>query len=172
MEVGYNEAWDLWWQGKDIAEFFLWDWQIRNWGRFGKVLEFIAAIAVVVNYLGKEFLGKCGKWLWSTLDRNFLHLGSVVKVLRREPSVELEDLVYTAKWTVRLAALVAALVVLVIIWDPLIFSAVLIQFTILALLVPALLLAGLLQVPFIEVAAKWLSLTLVVVGFHFSLLGS
>ena len=59
QDVGYFEAWAAWWQGP-TQHLVLWGHSILFWGRLGKVVQFVAALAIVVEILGPQRLRSVG----------------------------------------------------------------------------------------------------------------
>ena len=64
-------AWSVWLQGRSPAELPLWGHQVFWWARFGKVLELVAGLTVVLEIVGAQrlhpaFLARRELWCeWS-----------------------------------------------------------------------------------------------------------
>ena len=61
MSVSLFGAWHLWLSGKPLTGLKLWGVNIIWWGRIGKILEFLAAYAVIVEIAGSVRLQRYGK---------------------------------------------------------------------------------------------------------------
>lgn len=61
IAVTYGEAWALWLDGINLSEQYLWGVQILWWGRFGKILGLLSALAIVAEIIGAERLRDTGK---------------------------------------------------------------------------------------------------------------
>ncbi len=57
-EIGLYDAWRAWISGTEVRDHVLWGISILAWGRIGKILEFLAAITVVAEIIGRERLKK------------------------------------------------------------------------------------------------------------------
>jgi hypothetical protein len=56
---GWWEAWVSWWSGS-LSEAQLWGLPMLFWGRFGKVLPFVAGLVVVLDLVGPQQLRQWG----------------------------------------------------------------------------------------------------------------
>ncbi|WP_166664541.1 hypothetical protein [Actinophytocola oryzae] len=53
-ELSYIEAWRTWWTGANVNKFELWGLPVPVWARVGKVLQFMAGLAIVLDLIGPE----------------------------------------------------------------------------------------------------------------------
>lgn len=51
-EISYFGAWHHWLNGENVAACYLWHFPILWWGRVGKVVSFISALAVIAELIG------------------------------------------------------------------------------------------------------------------------
>lgn len=77
-----GQLWDLWsrWiAGQRLDETQLWGWSIITWGRIGKLLQFAAGLAVILDLIGPESLRNFGRRL-STMpwSKNFRSAAPVI----------------------------------------------------------------------------------------------
>ena len=61
IEVSYTEIWSLWLEGQMVADFHLWGMRILWWGRIGKVIGLVSALAIVAEIIGPERLRNVGE---------------------------------------------------------------------------------------------------------------
>lgn len=59
----YVQAWARWFHGESVSNYFLWHIQILWWGRAGKLISFISALAVIAEIIGSARLRDFGKSL-------------------------------------------------------------------------------------------------------------
>ena len=60
LETSYLEAWSYWASGEKIDDQLLWGMEILWWGRIGKVVGLISALAVVAEIIGPKRLREAG----------------------------------------------------------------------------------------------------------------
>lgn len=56
QDLGWLEAWGLWWTGADLRDSSLWGLSMVFWARFGKVLQFLGGAVAVLDLLGPEWM--------------------------------------------------------------------------------------------------------------------
>ena len=56
QEVGYFEAWNLWWNSAEIKNHYLYGLEILWWGRIGKVVQLLSAVSILAEIIGHEKL--------------------------------------------------------------------------------------------------------------------
>ncbi|WP_243789891.1 hypothetical protein [Saccharopolyspora gloriosae] len=56
VEVGYWEAWSLWWSGVKLEDFAMWGLPFLWWARIGKLLQFAGGAVVVLDLVGTDRL--------------------------------------------------------------------------------------------------------------------
>jgi hypothetical protein len=62
-DVGYLEAWRLWWAGSLSPDAVLGCFNIRWWGRIGKGMQLFAVLTALADIIGPEVLRRCGQKL-------------------------------------------------------------------------------------------------------------
>ncbi len=66
----FMAAWSIWSSGAHADELPLWGSTVIYWGRVGKVAEFVAALVVIAELVGREHLNRYGVWLARISDAN------------------------------------------------------------------------------------------------------
>ncbi|WP_431927928.1 hypothetical protein [Nonomuraea jabiensis] len=153
-DISYFDAWQLWLQGRPTIGYDLLGIPMLWWGRTGKILSFVAGTVVVIDLIGVEKLSRYGERL--------------VRFM-------------TARVTVRpfvvglVSGMIAAAFVIVV-TGPMGNDSLLRSWIVLAIGSAT---GGLtavigyaLQHPRFASAARWASLGLFLIGFHFDLLAS
>lgn len=69
MEVDIWEAWSHWFAGQPLGDARLWGMPILWWGRIGKLAQFAAGLAVVLDLIGPERLRAWGQQLGAVNPR-------------------------------------------------------------------------------------------------------
>jgi hypothetical protein len=82
QSVNYFEAWSLWLQGQLRSDHILGGIQILWWGRIGKVIAFISALAIFVEIVGADRLR-----LWGGALHKPINVRQMVSGLRHVPTV-------------------------------------------------------------------------------------
>ncbi|MEV4017851.1 hypothetical protein AB0J35_45905 [Nonomuraea angiospora] len=153
-DIGYFDAWQLWLQGRPTTGYDLLGVPMLWWGRTGKILSFVAGTVVVIDLVGVEKLSRYGERLVRFMAaritvRPFI-VGLVSGMIAAAftgvvtgPMGEDSQLRY---WIVRAVGSVSGGLTSVIGYA--------------------------LQHPKFAPAARWVSLGLFLIGFHFDLLAS
>ncbi|MGB7923383.1 MAG: hypothetical protein WCF57_09080 [Pyrinomonadaceae bacterium] len=68
-ELSYFEAWHHWLNGENVSNYYLWSFQIIWWGRIGKLVSFISALAVIAELIGPDRLRNFGESLHGRFTR-------------------------------------------------------------------------------------------------------
>lgn len=149
-DISYFEAWGMWLQGESTLGNDLLGLPMIWWGRFGKILSFVAGAAVVVDLLGPERLSRYGDRLTQFLARHSFGapagIGAVTGII-----------VLAVTDPIGIHWLLQSLLTLAI-------------GTAAGVLVNAI--SRTLLNPEFPSVARWVSLGLFVLGFHFDLLAS
>ena len=66
-EISLITAWKMWFSGQAVHDVALWHLNITWWSRAGKLLEFLAGLAIVSDILGPERIRALGKSLHSKM---------------------------------------------------------------------------------------------------------
>jgi hypothetical protein len=148
--ISYFEAWGMWFDGRSTLGNDLLGLPMIWWGRFGKILSFVAGAAVVVDLLGSERLSRYGDRLTQFLARHSVLAPAVIGFV-------IGIIVLAVTEPIGIHWLLQAIVTLTISGS----AAVLVNAISRALLNPEF-----------SSVARWVSLGLFFVGFHFDLLAS
>ncbi|WP_093274283.1 hypothetical protein [Saccharopolyspora shandongensis] len=54
QDLGFWEAVGQWWSGKKLEDFTMYGWRMLYWARFGKYLQFVGGLVVVLDLIGPE----------------------------------------------------------------------------------------------------------------------
>lgn len=82
------ELWATWRSGETVSDQMLWTHTVLFWGRLGKFLQFVGALAVVAELIGAERLRRYGASLhrhinWHTAKAGLASARQYPKVIRR-----------------------------------------------------------------------------------------
>jgi hypothetical protein len=71
QEISLLDAWNVWFSGGSVASYNFLGMDILWWGRIGKIMEFVSALAIIAEIVGHERLRVFGKSLHGrfTIDR-------------------------------------------------------------------------------------------------------
>ena len=67
-EITIRQAWLAWLDGTNINDMRLWGLEILWWGRFGKIAELVAALAIIAEIVGPDRLNALAIRLHVALD--------------------------------------------------------------------------------------------------------
>ncbi|MEV4356530.1 hypothetical protein [Nonomuraea sp. NPDC049625] len=153
-DISYFDAWQLWLQGRPTIGSDLFGVPMLWWGRTGKILSFVAGTVVIIDLVGVEKLARYGERL----------VGFMAARITVRPFV------------VGLFAGMIAAAFTVVVTGPMGNDSQLRYGLVLAVGNVSGGLAGVigyaLQHPKFAPAARWMSLGLFLIGFHFDLLAS
>lgn len=69
-EVNLFEAWSLWLSGEQISNYFLFKVKILWWARFGKLLQFVSALTIIIDIVGIDRLRNFSAFLHKLFSIN------------------------------------------------------------------------------------------------------
>ncbi|GAB2749838.1 hypothetical protein GCM10027174_25380 [Salinifilum aidingensis] len=110
VDVGYWEAWGLWWSGTKLEDFAMWGLPLLWWARIGKLLQFTGGAVVVLDLIGPERFTRFADWLaqfssWFSRIRSAIRRKAYKKSKEKLKRVdtEAESLLLHKTWKAMLA---------------------------------------------------------------------
>jgi hypothetical protein len=70
MNITIIQAWKLWLLGNLQPDYMLWGINLFIWGRIGKIVQFIAALAIIAEIIGPDKLRAFGNGLHGAFTIN------------------------------------------------------------------------------------------------------
>lgn len=71
QSVGYWQAWGLWWQGQDLKALSLYGFPMIWIGRIAKLSSFVAALTVILDIVGQDWMVRASSSVRSNIDPGF-----------------------------------------------------------------------------------------------------
>ena len=172
-EINYLEAWQLWFSGQQTNGFLLWGLQILWWGRIGKVIQLVSALAILVEIIGVERVRTFGQsihrdftiWqMWRNIKATLQQFSRERSALSRKSNYHAiaEQISFLTRWisfVIRKLLLVMEQGSFMFIY--LLFNSCVVE--------P---LAWTLERPYVDKVIKLVSVLMLLIGFHFDLLAS
>lgn len=172
MDLTYIEAWQLWFAGTQLSDHSLYGVPIVWWGRGGKLLAFVAGLAVLIDIIGLERIRDHGRRVFTGFDKFIQNDG-------REQAPRWFYRTFTVYGLLLLAWLFSVIAHfvwgwsywLIWWWSPLLVPAAFFL-VMMAVMVLVAVYSALLTHPALARIASIISLLLFLVGFHFDFLAS
>ncbi len=172
-EISYLEAWQLWFSGQQTNGFLLWGVQILWWGRIGKVIQLISALAILVEIIGVERVRHFGNSIHQdfTVWQIWRATKATIQQFSREHSGLSKEFSYHA---------ISARISFATKWISFVAKRLLVfieqgSFSILYLFFNSFIVepfAYILERPHIDKVVQIISVLMLLIGFHFDLLAS
>lgn len=177
QEIGYIEAWQLWFSGQSANSFLLWGMQILWWGRLGKVVQLVSALTIVAEIVGPQRIVKFGKSLhpeftfqraWADTKRLFIDTSQNIEAVFRTRK-DRDGLYYTLRELKSDLCYITSFLLSLLWYCYRLYRSSSILFMNSLMIEP---LAWILERPYINNLIKVISILLLLIGFHFDPLAS